>query len=359
MKRGNKNFTKLICMAGCLVLAMTLFAGCKKAATEEGGEATVAPTTAATAEPTVAATEAPKEVTMTTGYYEDKFTPPGYSEFVSYIRFYDNGVFYSSFYNNGQFNAGYYEVVDEPMDYDSDPGDAEVLVSAPQTVKLTNVDGSEFASIAYDQDTLMNVTLMYGHNFLHITDTPHTSADETGVTIDEFVLGDDTYSTVAIKHNGTFQDTISTMLEGTWAKDGNVYTLTDSSTNDTYTVTISEDGKTGEYVGLDGTTQTLNMTQMKGEPVYTFNGTGTDEAGDLTVTVVCLDNGKATIKAVTNGANIGGNGTWEQTEDKSTVTITVGANTYTATNADGVYSFDYVASNGTNDVTATVTTAAQ
>ena len=359
MKKGNSILRKLMYITCSLVFVMVLCAGCKKASTDEG-TATVAPTTAVTAAPTVAATEAPKEVTMTTGYYENAWTPPGYSEFVNFIHFYDNGIFYISLYNAGQIAAGYYEVVDQEMQYDSDPGDAEVLVTAPQLIKMTNLDGSDYATCAYDQDTVWNVAVLYNHNFAHIVDKEKTAADETGVTIAEFVLGDDEYSTVAMKHNGTFQDTISTMIEGTWALDGKVYTLTDSSTNASYTLTISEDGKTGAYVGEDGTTQTLNMTQMKGNLVMTFSGAGTDTAGDVSAIVECYDNAKTKLILTVSGNAMSSGGTWVAAADaSSTPTVNVNGTDYTTTaNADGTYSFDLSVSNGTNDVAMTLTSVA-
>ena len=356
MKKGNKVFKKLMYITFCLVFVTALCVGCKKESTGEG-EVTVAPTTVVTEAPTVEATEAPKEVTMTTGVYEVKFTPEGYSEFDNFIHFYDNGIFYLSLYNAGQVAAGYYEVVDQEMEYNSNPDDDTIKATAPQVVKLTNLDGTDYATIAYDQDTLMNASILYNMNFLHVADTDKTSADETGVTVGEFVLGDDAYSTVAIKHNGTFQDTISTMIDGTWSLDGNIYTLTDSSTNASYTLTISEDGKTGEYVGQDGTTQTLNMTQMKGNLVMTFSGTGTDAAGDVTATVECFDNAKTKVNLNVSGADIASAGTWVAAADaSSTPTLTVNGTDYTTTaNADGTYSFDFSVNNGTNDVAITLT----
>ena len=356
MKQGNKFLKKLMYISFALLFVVAL-TGCKKDKAEEGGEATVAPTTAATAAPTVAATEAPKEVTMTTGIYQYKFTPEGYSEFDNFIHFYDNGIFYISLYNAGQVAAGYYEVIDQEMEYVANPDDETVKATAPQVIKLTNLDGSDYAVIPYDQDKLWDVSVLYNSDFFHVPDTDKTSADETGVTVAEFVLGDDAYSTVAIKHNGTFQDTISTMIEGTWTVDGNVYTLTDSSTNTAYTITVAEDGKTAEYVGQDGAAQTLNMTQMKGNLVMTFTGSGTDTAGDVSTIIEVFDNAKTKIALTIGGNTQNIAGTWEQTDEK-TITLTIGDTSYVAAaGADGNYSFEFTASNGTNDVVFTLTSA--
>ena len=230
--------------------------------------------------------------------------------------------------------------------------------TAPQVIKLTNLDGTDYAVIPYDQDTLWDVPVLYNLDFAHIPDSPTTSADETGVTVAEFVLGDDVYSTVAIKHNGTFQDTISTMIEGTWTVDGNVYTLTDSSTNTAYTVTVAEDGKTAEYVGEDGTKQTLNMTQMKGNLVLTFTGSGKDDAGEVGATIELFDNAKTKVALKVQGADISSAGAWEQTDD-STITLDVSGTSYVAAKgADGNYTFEMTLNNGTNDVPFTLTSAA-
>lgn len=247
----------------CLFLALSIvLAGCgpKEAEVVETEEVkTAEPTEVVTEAPT----EAPKEVTMFDGIYEERFTPPGYGEYVGYFHFYENGVVYVSLYNNGQYMAGYYEIVDEGKGWDPKLGEADhvfdpTAATTDKTIIITNFDGSEYARVGYDTalDMVVNLESYYNKNFKHIVDSPHTPEDETGVNVIELYKEDDDYSLVALKHNGTFQDSIDMIIEGTWVKEGNVFTLTDADSGKSYTITMNEDG-TGAYVGQDGTALTL------------------------------------------------------------------------------------------------------
>ena len=268
MKREKKMVRKVMCLTGCLVLSVVLLSGCKSDSVKEEITTTTAPTVAATptVAPTVAPTEAAsEEVTITDGIYYRKFTAEGRGDYEGVLHFYENGIFYLGLYSNKMTVAGYYEIVDQEMEYIVDDTDPEEKGTATQVIKLTNLDGSEYAVLPYANDTVYDIPTYYNMDFAHVIDSDHTEADEVGVTVAEYMLGDDVYSIISIKHNGTFQDAVVSMVEGSWTKEGNVYTLTNVDSGVNYSLTLSEDGSTAEYVGEDGTKQTLNKVVQTAE----------------------------------------------------------------------------------------------
>lgn len=323
-------------------------------------EPTVEPVEEPTAEPTEEPMEEPAEVTMFDGIYENRFTPEGYDEFVGYFHFYDNGIVYISLYNGGQYTAAYYEVVDGEVSYDpridTDQEGEEVdlsLATADQTIIITNFDGSEYATVGYDSeaDMVVNLESYFNKNFAHVLDSGHTEADETGVNVIEYFIPGDEYSLVALKHNGTFQDSIGAIIEGTWTQDGNVFTLTDSDSGDSYTVTVNDDG-TAEYVSLDGETQTLEAPRVA-EVMLTFTGTISATYGTMAGTTYLYDGDTAVIEVDYAGTTSEINGDWTLNEDYS-LTLTfdgveyaIPLNYETETFGD----FEYATNDGAEDVT--------
>ena len=335
-----------------LVLAL---AACAPAPT------TTAPTTTATTAPTTTGTTAPAEPTITDGIYENRFTPPGYGEYVSYFHFYDSGIFYLSTYNGGQFMAGYYEIKDMEVEYAPDEAKPEEKVKSTQAVVLTNLDGSDFATLAYDGTTVYNLPTLYNKNFTQVLDSGHTLADENGIAIVEFMLGDDEYSMVRLMHNGTFQDTIGEMIEGTWAQDGDVYTLSIADSTDTYTVTLDAAAGTAVYKAVDGTTQTLNLVK-ESPTLVTFWGS-TEEAayGLMEIDIACKQDGSAELTAKYAGTENKLEGTWVLADDKMSITLKINDTEYVAAldTATRTFSFDYATTDGTNDITIPLTTASK
>jgi len=340
-------------LAALLVLLLALTA-CAPAPTTTTAPTTTAPTT----EPT---TTAPAEPTITDGIFECRFTPEGYGEFVNYIHFYPSGIFYISLYNGGQYAAGYYEVKDQAVEYMPDPEDETKKAMSEQAVVLTNLDGSEYATLAYVDDIIYDLPQLYTLDFPHVLDTEHTSADENGIAIVEFMLGDDEYSLVRLMHNGTFQDTIGEMIEGTWAQDGNVYTLTDAESKKDYIVTLDQAAGTAEYKGLDGTTQTLNLVK-EAETLLTFWGS-TEEAayGLMEIDIACLADGTANMLVKYAGVENKQEGTWVLADDKMKVTLKLGDAEYVAPLdvATRTFSFELPTSDGAKDIKVALTTASK
>jgi len=302
---------------------------------------------------------APAEVTMFDGIYETRFTPEGYEEFVGYFHFYENGVVYVSLYNDQQYMAGYFEIVDEGVGWDPRLGVEDEVEFDPtqattdKKIIITNFDGSEYAVVGYDSETDMVVNLesYYNKNFTHVLDSGHTDADETGVNVIEYYIEGDDYSMVALKHNGTFQDSVGAIIEGTWTKDGDVFTLTDGITGDSYTVSVNEDG-TATYEALDGTTQIL-IPLSTAVVMISFAGTLEATYGEMAGTTSLFDDNTATIEISYAGTDNEFQGSWVLNEDYS---LTL--------NFDGVEyqipldyettlygDFEYATSDGAGDVT--------
>ena len=349
MKRRTRLITLL---AVLLVLALGLVA-CTPATT---APTTTAPTTTA---PTTAAPTEPGEASITDGIFESRFTPEGYSEFVSYFNFYSSGIFYLSTFNGGQFMAGYYEVKEMEVEYMPDPEDEEKKATATTAVVLTKLDGSAYATLAYVDGIIYDLPALYNHDFVHIPDSDHSPADENGIAIIEFMLGDDEYSLVRLMHNGTFQDTIGAMVEGTWEQNGNVYTLTDEFSGDEYTLTLNPDGDTAEYKGLDGSTQTLNL--IKESPtVATFWGTNEEAAyGVMEIEIVLREDGTASLVAYYAGTENKQEGTWVLAENRMTMTLSIGGVDYVAPLdvESRTFAFDFETSDGAKDIIVSLTTA--
>ncbi len=347
-------FVTLICLF--LALSMVL-AGCgpKEAEVVETEEVkTAEPTEVVTEAPT----EAPEEVTMFTGIYEERFTPPGYGEYVGYFHFYENGVVYVSLYNNGQYMAGYYEIVDEGKGWDPKLGEPDhefdvTAATTDKTIIITNFDGSEYARVGYDTalDMVVNLESYYNKNFKHIIDSPHTPEDETGVNVIELYKEDDDYSLVALKHNGTFEDSIDMIIEGTWVKEGDIFTLTDADSGETYTITMNEDG-TGAYAGLDGTTLTLVPPKEKAVTL-SFAGTLAEAAyGEMKGTTYLYEDETAAVVINYAGVDNTIEGTWKLGADYN-ITLTLDGVDYLIplnyeTQLFG--DFVYTTTDGVNDV---------
>ncbi|HAL74848.1 MAG TPA: hypothetical protein DCM45_07170 [Clostridiales bacterium] len=349
-----KHTPKLYALLAALLVLLLAVTACAPAPTTTTAPTTTAPTT----EPT---TTAPAEAGITNGIFECRFTPEGYGEFVNYIHFYPNGIFYISLYNAGQFQAGYYEVKDMAVEYNSDPEDNTKKATSEQAVVLTNLDGSDYATLAYVDGVIYDLPQLYTLDFAQVLDSGHTSADENGIAIIEFMLGDDEYSLVRLMHNGTFQDTIGEMIEGTWEQAGNVYTLSIADSTGKYTVTLDEAAGTAEYKAVDGTTQTLNLVR-EAETLLTFWGS-TDKAtyGLMEIEIACLADGKAKMLVKYAGVENKQEGTWVLADDKMKVTVKLGDVEYEAPLdvASRTFSFELPISDGAAEIKVPLTTASK
>ena len=338
MNKYLKRTTLLIVALLTFVLAFT---GCAKESTTTTTSSTSGETTEDAVEPT--ATEAEQaEEGLTAGVFEYSMTPEGRDPMYNFLKFYDNGVFYASMYDGGQYNAGFYEVLDEEMEYLDKSEETQV---ATQTIILNNVDGSEYSKVAYDaeQGIVGEFKPLYDNEFVQNLE-PEGNIEETGVSLYEYILEDDEYSMVAIKHNGTFEDTIGMLIEGTWEFDGTEYTMTDTDSDSVYSLTLNEDGETAKYVGPDGTEITLNLVKNS-EIILTFTGAAVSETmGDVEARIECLDDESAKLIIVigTNEQEQAGH-SWKLAEDKSSVSLVIDDQEYSApiNMDDHSFAFDY------------------
>ena len=296
-----------------------------------------------------------EETPLTQGIYEKRFTAEGRGEYVAYFHFYENGVYYYSLYNGGQYGAGYWTLEDGEVEYFANDDDFTEPTMSDKMLVLTKLDGSEYATLGYDteKDLVVNLPSYYNFNFTHIADSDHTDADEVGINVIEYVLPDDDFCMVALKHNGIFEDSIDEIIEGTWTREGDTFILTDEDSGESYTVTVKPDG-TADYVGLNGETIKLISTAAPAKnAVISFDGLLEGAAyGDMVGHVDCYDDGtlKMTISYATVDRVI--EGEWALAEDYSKITF----------NFDGVeviapfdyekqtFSFEYPCSDGTQDV---------
>lgn len=349
-----KNKKNLTAMFMGIIATALVFTACKKPAEESKTNPTptltIAPTTDVSEDISNELPDEPiGEPSMTDGIFETRFTPPGYDEYVNYFHFYPSGIFYYSAYNGGQSQAGYYEVVDVETGYEHEDGSTG---TAPQALVLTNLDGSEFFTLAYDGETIFGVPFLYLMDFTHVPDSDHKESDENGITIIEFILGDDVYSTVSLKHNSTFQDAIFTIIEGTWTREGDVYYLTDADSLSTYTLTLEDGGSTAVYNGLDGQTETLNLVK-EAEVMLSLSGSVEAAYGTMSAVIKCYDGGELEMLVNYAGTDNTLTGTWQLADTMANISLNIDGVDYDAplNYEDRTFSFDYITTDGTQDVT--------
>ena len=252
---------------------------------------------------------------LTAGLFEYTISAEGQGDYFNFIHFYENGVYYFSGYNGGQYDAGFYELADEEITYPLDKSDPEGEQGiAAQTIVFYDLAGNELVRCGYDNDTVYYFTLCYDNNFVHNPAADNDPANETGVTVEEFMIEGDEYANVLLKHNGTFLDMVFAMVEGTWSKDGNVYTLIDDDTGESYTLTV--DGNSAVYVSLSGETVTLvGLSEIT--VILAFQGVADAAYGEMSVNVYCYEDGSAKQVVTYGGMDNSFTGTWELAEDHS------------------------------------------
>ena len=315
--------------------------------------------TAVSSESSMDTTDEAVGAELTAGVFEYLMKPEGHDPMYNFLRFYENGVFYASIYGGSQHVAGVYEVIDEACEYEESGGTKK---QAPKAIAMTNVDGSDYVTVAYDDENgvIGDFEPFFMAEFVHNLNPDAEITEETGVTMAEYVLGENEYSVVAIKHNGTYQDTIGLLLEGNWLLEGDTYTLTDEESGDSYTLTLQNEGDNAEYVGPDGSKETLNLLQ-NAEVMTSFIGeVSTETYGVLDAVIDCLDNGDTTLKVTIGGGvqDLPG-GSWELSESKTSITLSVNENEYTAdmNMEDNSFSFEMILDVGDTQVNIPMSTA--
>lgn len=281
---------------------------------------------------------------VTDGVFEYLMTPEGRDPMYNFVHFYDSGVFYSSAYGGGQYEVGFYEVTEEPREYEDGDGNMHTV---PQTILMKKLDGSEYATVAYDaaQGIIGDFAPLYNNEYVQNLEPDEGKIAENGVALYEYIVEGDDYAMVGINHNGTYQDSVEAIVEGTWTLDQNVYTLTDGDEGDVYTLTLSEDGFSAEYKMPDGTVRTLLLVREP-EAVMVFAGAASsDVLGEVTATIRCYDSGEAVLEMTVSGSTQSmPGGTWKLADTKTSVAVTVRGTEYEAAinMEDHTFSFDLV-----------------
>ena len=215
----------------------------------------------------------------------------------NFFHFYESGTVYVGFAVN-QITAIYtYDVVEEEKAYscyaDGTAMDNEELTegTAPYTINFYDYNTGDLVdSCAYDGDVLYNdmavITFQGAGPAMYNYDAdPTTSAladsyaAEAGITLLSAVSPDDETSTIALYHTGRYLDMVNFMIEGTYTKDGDVYTLTpDSDSDSAATVTVNGDG-TCTYAPEGGDEVVLNVIGDV-SVLYTYAAIGAVDLGD-------------------------------------------------------------------------------
>ncbi len=281
---------------------------------------------------------------LTDGVFDYTMTPEGREPMYNFVHFYDSNVFYASTYGGGQYAVGFYEVTDEPRDYEDGDGSTH---AASKTILMKKLDGSEYATVAYDAEKgiIGDFTPLYNNELMHNLEPDADKIKENGVALYEYIVEGDDYAMVGINHNGTYQDSVDAIIEGTWTLDGNIYTLTDGDAGDVYTLTLSEDGYAAEYKMPDGTTYSMLLVREP-EAVMVFTGTAKSATlGEVAAAIHCYDSGEAVLDMTVSGStqSVPG-GTWKLSDTKTSVAINVRGTDYEAAinMADYSFSFDLV-----------------
>ncbi|MDR1641727.1 MAG: hypothetical protein LBT59_18705 [Clostridiales bacterium] len=359
-----------IALSAIMILGLAA-CGAKEAPATPAPEVS-APTAEPTESPTKAPTEAPAAEPapvpegptegLTAGIFSYLMKPEGREPMLNFIHFYDSGVFYASLYGGSQYAAGFYEVKEESKDYETGPEGSVENLTANKTIVLAKVDGSPYATVGYDEanDRIADFEPLYNNEFQHDYQPDPSQIEEQGVTISEYMLDGDTYSTVQLKHNGTFIDTVGSLIEGQWTNDGNTYTLTDADSGKSYSMALSGDALTAAYTSVDGLEFTLALIR-DAQIVLDFNGSATHSSyGDAHMDIECYDNGEAKLTLTVGGAgNPIPGGAWELDEAGTTATFDIDGQEYTSVLEGDNFTFDYVFAVGGEELTFKMSTASE
>lgn len=272
---------KVAALFFCGALAVSMLAGCSQGQT--GGD------DKADAEDDKKA-EAEADPSDPAGYYQYSYEVEGMGTWVNYIHLYEESsigqVFYAGFASNQITVAGTYEITEAPCDYsvymtrEDQEGDKLTDGSADYTITFKGFDGADLGSCAYDGEYIYNDTTgVAGTGAENVAyqkdpegmDSKYGQADsgykgEVGVAYLSAVSPDDETCTVKLNHNGTYEDLMDVLVEGTWtmSDDGKTFTLTPDDEGDTAaTLVLSDDGTTATYTPDGGTAVTLNVDTQK------------------------------------------------------------------------------------------------
>lgn len=301
-----------------------------------------------------------KTAKITEGYYDGTYVGGGYTQDM-YIRFHEEGevfegkkTFYFQIYSTGAGGSqamvkpmlGTYEVQDQEITlkaYSSGDGrsDASTMIerTADKTVVLKSLDGTnEYCKTGWDtkEDKLLGIPAANADQGITATNTMGVTTQhgnycllkktdaktDRGVVLATYYanVGEVRNASITIFHNGTYEDnkvTGTEAINGTYTKNGDVYTLTAGTGAKSGTLTVTATGANLAVTGQDAVTMT---TERDREISYTFTGSGDSEGVTLNYTVTLFDDGSAQMVSKV-GDNVVSDleGTWVESEDADVV----------------------------------------
>lgn len=303
----------------------------------------------------------PDAAKITNGYYDGTYSAGGATQ-EAWFRFHENGAimdgkqtFYFQAYSiSGSLqNAmagpmlGVYEILDEQITVKSYPsgsnrdGDKDPCIdrTADKTVVLKSLDGTtEYFRTGWDtkENKLLGIPAVnedkgitinnnmgvpsYFCNYCYLNKTDAIS--EKGVEMGKYYanVNEVRNASITIYHNGTYEDnkvTGESAINGTYTKNGNVYTLTAGSGAKGGTLTITDTGATFAVTGADTVTMTITRDR---DVSFTFTGSGTSQGVTLDHTLTLYDDYSLTFVSKMGATVVGSSeGTWKEESDASVV----------------------------------------
>lgn len=319
-------------------------------------------------------TPEPEELALTDGIYicDPIDMGSGRGNAYNYIRFHEDGIFYYAQMANsstpggglGQ-EAGYYEVVEEELTFEDKTDESQTVErTAGSYIVLTNFDGTPCNIRAVNSGATMTNQIplyedaLYGiwyDNMIyrHDGDPDFTPDQETLVAVAEFIDPSNSFNTISIGHNGSFDNNIS-FDEGEWSYNETTRTYTLTGAYGTATLVVSEDGYSATYTSGDTVKELASPSAL--EVVDEFTGSFTVSGffpGETTATFYANGRVAFATSIDMSGAGMGvvedsEDGTWTETDGVYTIVTEKG--TITSTEKEGVlgftYSFDMAGSTG-------------
>lgn len=294
------------------------------------------------------------------GFYEAAI---GGGAYKCYVILHTNGVYYASFANDGMKVAGYYDYSETSIDYTYKDGDNDVTVTCPAQIHCTEFSGKEVGSYGLKDGVLYGFkAISWAVNWTQNTKDALPITEE-GKTVITFTLEGNEFSTLELKHTGTYIDTLGAdEIDGTWAKTDNGFVLT-SDKGEKYTVVYNEDKTKATYTDPKGATLTILPPVVEVDQ-YLLTGTykGTEDGAVTYGANVHLYESKNALVEITVEGTVNSTvtGTWTIDDATKNITLKIGETnvdiTYNA-NLDQ-YTANYVlVNNGTTVATIPVATA--
>ena len=323
-------------------LGASLVTGCgnkagQSTAASSGTEQTASSVSAESTESTSTVSDSKTESAdpleaITDGYYTYGY-PVSDMQMSYFFHFYPEQpvlgkVFYAGMCMNQINFAGTYDIVEEDYAYScyADRADQEADKktdgTAPYTIHFYDWDGNELDKCGYDGENLYNnmtaITGVGGENVILAHDTDVENSDyasdyeaEAGQVYASYVSETDASSTIALYHNGRYQDMVDMMIEGTWGmektEDGYSFKLTPDSDSDTAAVLdVTEDFAKATYTPDGGDAVELVNNKDAGPAVsFTMTGKiaipGQDSEADIVGNL--YDDGTVTLSASAFGSD--------------------------------------------------------